>query len=56
MTALMDVTSEFSISGELKSYLNLMPNSDHYELKYTLVPQHIGRWSLPKLNILERSS
>jgi len=43
---------DFMVSGELKSFINLMPFDDSiYTLSYTMVPLKLGVLELPCLTI-----
>jgi len=50
--------AEFMVAGELESMLYLMPAgvSEPYILRFTFFPQRLGRQSLPKFTILDRST
>jgi hypothetical protein len=48
----IDEVDDFYISGELRTYLPLMPG-ETYSFHYNVIPLQIGRLSLPKFNIAE---
>ena len=48
----LDECDEFYISGELKTFLPLMPR-ERYNFSYNVIPLQIGRLSLPKFSVAE---
>jgi hypothetical protein len=50
-----NISSDFLVAGEVKSYINLMPIADmEYTLTYTMTPLRLGVFSLPSISLEDR--
>ena len=50
-----NISLEFLVAGEVKSYINLMPIADmEYTMTYTMTPLKLGIMTLPSLTLEDR--
>jgi hypothetical protein len=50
-----DISLDFLVAGEVKSYINLMPIADvEYTLTYTMTPLRLGILNLPSISLEDR--
>ena len=50
-----NISLDFLVAGEVKSYINLMPIADmEYTLTYTMTPLGLGVFNLPSISLEDR--
>jgi hypothetical protein len=50
-----NISLDFLVAGEVKSYINLMPIADmEYTLTYTMTPLRLGILTLPSISLEDR--